>query len=265
MEAPSNPYKTIVTYGLLFLGVVALYYLFNFLYGTSDIFTVQLLNVSTDATKIPATLPDIPSPLSGGEYSANIWVYITSFRNSSGLTTSRKHVFELQGKGFSTLVVALGADQSSLITRVETNDTIQVLTPAGITAFLATATEASASQGNPPVCDIPEIDLQRWIHLAVSINGRIMDVYMDGKLARSCILPDIPVASEAGNQGVYAGGFPGYVSGIKFRAYALTPDRVYAEYQAGPYSSSNFMTFIAEKFGIRLTLQKEQELLENSA
>jgi len=103
-----------------------------------------------------------------------------------------------------------------------------------------------------PQCDVHDIDLQRWIHIAVSINGRIMDVYMDGKLARSCILPDIPLASESGDQAVVVGGFPGYVSGVKFRAYALTPDRIYAEYQSGPYSSSNFMTYIAEKFGIRV-------------
>ena len=56
------------------------------------------------------------------------------------------------------------------------------------------------------MCDLTDIDLQRWINITVSVNGRIVDVYYDGKLARSCVLPTIPVASDNGQQIVRCNG-----------------------------------------------------------
>jgi hypothetical protein len=107
-----------------------------------------------------------------------------------------------------------------------------------------------------PMCDIQDIDLQRWINITVSVNGRIVDVYYDGKLNRSCVLPDIPMAPESGVQVVATGkkgGFGGKISGVQFFAYPLTPDRIYAIYQAGPKGPAGFIAFLAEKLGIKLT------------
>jgi hypothetical protein len=83
-----------------------------------------------------------------------------------------------------------------------------------------------------------------------------VDVYYDGKLARSCVLPDIPSAPETGLQSVVIGqkgGFGGKISGIQFFAYPLTPDRIYSIYQAGPRGAAGFLGYIAEKMGIKLT------------
>jgi hypothetical protein len=107
-----------------------------------------------------------------------------------------------------------------------------------------------------PMCDIQDIDLQRWINITVSVNGRIVDVYYDGKLNRSCVLPDIPMAPDSGVQTIIAGnkgGFGGKLSGIQFFGYPLTPDRIYAIYQAGPKGPAGFLGFVAEKLGIKLT------------
>lgn len=196
----------------------------------------------------------------GGEYTFSMWMYINSWDgNSPG---KPKNVFYIRDDEVSSNFLMVGAlypNTPKMLIRTHTRTP-----PDGVTdmtdvkkyaqLFNVASSEFSTmlTDISLPQCDVQDIDLQRWIHLAVSINGRIMDVYMDGKLARSCILPDIPMSSEKGNQAIGVGGFPGYVSGVKFRAYALTPDRIYAEYQAGPYSTSNFITFIAEKFGIKL-------------
>jgi hypothetical protein len=118
------------------------------------------------------------------------------------------------------------------------------------------ATSMFRSTVNTPMCDLVDIDLQRWINITISVNGRIVDVYYDGKLARSCVLPDIPTASMSGRQGItigQKGGFAGKVSGIQFFAYPLTPDRIYSIYQAGPRGAAGFIGYLAEKIGIKLT------------
>merc|ERR1712070_804360 len=35
-------------------------------------------------------------------------------------------------------------------------------------------------------CDIINIPLQRWVHLALVMHNKTLDVYLNGKLARSC-------------------------------------------------------------------------------
>lgn len=105
-------------------------------------------------------------------------------------------------------------------------------------------------------CNVMDVDLQRWIHVAVSVNKQIVDVYMDGKLARSCVLPAPQKPSEDGKQSISilpaGNSFNGYLSGIHFSAYADTPDKIYGRYQSGPYTSTSFYDYLSEKLGIRI-------------
>jgi hypothetical protein len=125
----------------------------------------------------------------------------------------------------------------------------------GSSAFPGTSSTPTV---NMPMCDVMDIDLQRWIHVTISVNGRIMDVYLDGKLSRSCILPSEQKGiSSDGLQAVLlspgdGGGFKGYFSGVQFSGYAVTPDQIYARYLAGPYAARSFLDFIKEKIGIQI-------------
>jgi hypothetical protein len=116
---------------------------------------------------------------------------------------------------------------------------------------------SSATLQNMTPCDVMDIDLQRWMYVCVSVNGRILDVYLDGKLARSCILPSTQKYSLTGNQTIHlipsSTSFNGYVSGVHFSSYAVAPDQIYANYQAGPYSSAGFLDFLLEKLNISIT------------
>jgi hypothetical protein len=108
-------------------------------------------------------------------------------------------------------------------------------------------------------CDVMDIDIQRWINVAVSVNGRIMDVYLDGKLARSCIMENVHEykTTNAGPQVIMLcpskTTYKGYISGVLFSNYAVTPDVIYARYQSGPYFSSSFLDYMVDKLGIRIS------------
>ena len=35
------------------------------------------------------------------------------------------------------------------------------------------------------------VPLQKWVNLIISLYGRTLDVYIDGKLVRTCVLPGV--------------------------------------------------------------------------
>jgi len=86
------------------------------------------------------------------------------------------------------------------------------------------------------LCDLPAIDLQKWVCVAVAVNGKTVDVYIDGKLARSCVLPALYKVDGGGYTAdlLDYGGFGGYVNSIQMYNYALNPNAVYNLYMGGP-------------------------------
>jgi hypothetical protein len=187
----------------------------------------------------------------GGEYTLSYWMYIQNWQAKG--TNGNIDVLAVTDSGLT--------DQYVLACSLYANEPKMMIRAGGVgdtSALKASYPGTSSTPGtNMPMCDVMDIDLQRWIHVTISMNGRIMDVYLDGKLARSCILPsEQKNISSKGTQTVLLapkGGFKGYFSGVQFSAYAVTPDQIYARYLAGPYSSRGFMDFIKEKIGISIT------------
>jgi hypothetical protein len=101
-----------------------------------------------------------------------------------------------------------------------------------------------------PLCDLPDIDMQRWVNVTIAVNGRTVDVYMDGKLARSCVLPSF-YKVDAGGYSAYLlsyGGFGGEISNVKIYDGALNPEQVYKNYMAGPEPITSFINWFKTVF-----------------
>ena len=241
--------------------VIALYYLYLFLVKGNEL-EVQVLNGEAVANK-PAvyTLPKNPEVRvkQGGEYTISFWMYIHSWDYRSGLPKSVLQIVDSNLRGSTLFTSILYPNEQKLMVRIHTekpSDDMDYTLNSNFDNLLGG--NAGAQMFSPsmstPMCDIQDIDLQRWINITVSVNGRIVDVYYDGKLNRSCVLPDIPSAPDSGTQSVLIGqkgGFGGKISGIQFYAYPLTPDRIYAIYQAGPVSN-NFLGYLSDRLGIKL-------------
>lgn len=92
-------------------------------------------------------------------------------------------------------------------------------------------TAASPNEG----CDIKNIPLQKWVHIAYILNNRTVDIYIDGKLERSCVLRGVPIRN---NKPLYVcdnNGYFGKISNLVYYKYALKPNEVYDVYSKGPY------------------------------
>lgn len=247
---------------IVILGAVALYYLYQYTYGTQGL-TGQTI-ISTAIPGNVATKPalyTIPPIYEGGEYSVTFWVYVTGFKDQTGLN---KHILEIRGVNYSTLAVGLGAHRNKLITRVNTaggsanSGKTSLNTNEVKSLFTTTQVPSGLLEQGMELCDLPEIDLQRWVCIGIVLNGRTCDLYMDGKLARSCVLPGPFKVDPKGYQMKLLDfdGFDGFLSDVTCYQYALNPDQAYRIYMGGPSdtASSNFLGWLKSIFGLEGTV-----------
>jgi hypothetical protein len=90
-------------------------------------------------------------------------------------------------------------------------------------------------------CDLLEIPLQRWSHVVITLWNRTTDVYLNGKLVRSCILKNVPKIPHSDPLYVCQdGGYDGKFSQLRYFNRALNADEAYYLYSEGP-SSCNFI------------------------
>jgi hypothetical protein len=99
------------------------------------------------------------------------------------------------------------------------------------------ASDDSLVGGTPVQCDIPEIDLQRWTMVTVVLSGKTIDVYIDGKLLRSCVTASyfkVDPTADVQLKIAERGGFDGYIGHTTVGSYVMNPDEIYKTYMSGP-------------------------------
>ena len=250
------------------LALVALYYLYQYLFGPSGLEGKVVLDGISAANPSPAyttSIDNLPAIYEGGEYAVNTWIYINDYAVNRG---KNKCIFTLGGRTFLTLAVYLGAYKNSLNVRVHTkNSSPGSIVPAGNAPSPASgiANDLSAATlntifgnmqsdgsllANLQPCDIPSVDLHKWVQVTVCLNNKTCDVYLDGKLARSCVLPSFFKVDRTNltlNVADYD-GFGGYVSNVSAYNYALNPEQVWQLYMSGPGKNYTFMAYLTAMF-----------------
>ena len=243
-----------VLVGILLLWVV--YSVYTYLYPASDANYVKFLAGEADARK-PITLDhwQVPSIYTGGDFTYSMWIYIDDWNY---MASKYKFLFSLSPVvlgGFSPLVGVLTPMKNSLIVRAATSDVpataiVSPSKPTGpditkeanlqILLKQQTTTTMFESTVDQP-CDVKEVAVQRWTNITIVNSGRVLDVYMDGKLTRSCMLDtvlQVPRGQLKLRLGE-SGGFGGRYSCIQMWNQQLTPDLIYSIYQAGPVQTQH--------------------------
>jgi len=191
--------------------------------------TTTLTGTQFKGSQVPVIYP-------GGEYSVSVWIYVTNW-GAAGSTGKNKPFLVLSSGGtLATLVMYLGQFTNKLGIRV--SDTVQnQIKLTDMSSIVVGNSSYSDSDGMPP-CDIEQVDIQRWVNITVIMMGKTVDVYIDGKLSRSAILPGLFTADGSVPTLTLGSpdGFGGLIGMTRAANVAYTPDRVYANYQEGPFS-----------------------------
>ena len=92
---------------------------------------------------------------------------------------------------------------------------------------------------NATDCEISDFPLQKWVNLLISFNGTAMDVYVDGKLVKSCV---VNMGSEiAKTESIILGDDPttvnnidvGFITNVKLKATPIAPQEAWDIYSQG--------------------------------
>jgi hypothetical protein len=88
-------------------------------------------------------------------------------------------------------------------------------------------------------CEISEFPLQKWVNLIISFNGSAMDVYVDGKLVKSCVVNIGSRIQET--QSIVLGddrnevrtADVGFITNVKLKAAPIAPQEAWDIYSQG--------------------------------
>ena len=234
--------------------LVALFYLWKWLYGNSDMQDMVVYSSPSDG--LPAkdkkskvfSGAQVPQIYGGGEYSISTWIYVTNWGINKG---KNKPFLVLSGgspeaTGIMTMVMYLGQFTNKLGVRVSVesanNDKGNLTYAKDYTAIVKGETPYTDTSEDFRKCDIEQVDLQKWVNITTVLVGRTIDIYIDGKLSRSCLLDglfkvdgDTPTLKLGGPD-----GFGGIIGMTRAANFAYSPDRVYSYYQDGPFAGFSF-------------------------
>jgi len=281
--------KSIISLTVFILVLIALYYLYQFMYGASgSLSSTSLLGSLTATSKGSTADPNSVAVVNmtgvsqGGQYSVSMWVYVASTKAN---TSSVIHLLDVTGGtssakvGNTLLFIGLDPVNGTLVVRQsssaegDTSMPVAGSSPSSSHSYSLSSLMSgymSASSSHTPSsyktddrCDIVNgIEYQRWVLVTVVASGRTLDVYLDGKLSRSCVYNgNNAIGVQTGNAVVTIGNRPagvvpmtGYFSSTDYYNYALTPDLIWGIYQGGPSTSTSSTNFFSTLFSTDINL-----------
>lgn len=105
-------------------------------------------------------------------------------------------------------------------------------------------------------CVIRNFPLQSWVNLIISLYGRTLDVYIDGKLVRTCVLPGVAKMNPDANINVTpGGGFSGWTAKFEYWDDATNPQQAFNIYRSG--FGQNALVNLFNKYRIKISYLKD--------
>jgi hypothetical protein len=134
--------------------------------------------------------------------------------------------------------VVLGAVENSLSVSLNCFPGIEQL-PTGTSG----ASETKPQNSIVNTCSVTNVPIQKWVNLVISVYGRTMDLYIDGKLVKTCLLPGIANVNNDSN--VYMspqGGFNGWTSKFQYYPNPINPQQAWDIYRQGYSNGMNIFS-----------------------
>lgn len=204
---------------LIFVFLLMLYLLYQY-------FTASKPLTGTHPATTAITIDD--SKMAKTNNSSNctysIWFYVSDWNYRYG---EPKVIFERKNNSGD---IAISAKLDAL----QNNVNVEVLTYS-----TTDGTSAGNYNNQPPApilhhCSVDNVPLQRWVNLLISVYGRSMDIYIDGKLVRTCVLPGLAdVSSNKPIKITGGGGFQGFTSKFRYYNTPSNPQQAWNIYKEG--------------------------------
>jgi hypothetical protein len=216
--------------------VVFILMLLRYIFTDPNTLQSSVQSGKTSSTILSNSLATNGSGIPSSNFAYSIWLYVNDWNYRYGepkVVFGRMGASSPSNSGSIPGVSGLDPCPAIVLDPMENNLSISLGCYPGIDQ------QPSTPGGNTVVhtCNVSNIPIQKWVNVIVSVYGRSLDVYIDGKLVRTCLLPG--VANINNNSNVYItpfGGFDGWTSKFQYYSNSLNPQEAWNIYAKG-YSS----------------------------
>jgi len=181
-------------------------------------------------------------------YGYSVWIYVDSWITSNSETILGKNILTRCGTSAPVFNLYLDNAQNNLKLRMSGTTTTKT-------------------------CDIKNIKLQKWVNITMSVYGNTVDLYLDGKLVRTCVLTAIPTPAISDTlfvggaytistttcKGDSEGDLRGYISNVVYKSDYFTPEEAWNIYSAG-YSGAGMFDFV-NRYKLNFSVIKDDQTL----
>ena len=231
--------ELIYTILIVVVVLVALYFILGWTFQKSTQLTS--LQHANKHQKIPAS--QLANSGNSSNYAFSTWFYVEDWNTNYG---QDKVLLNRQGKDSSKQSpkscpkIYLGARE---------NDIHIDLTVYG---------GSDLKHLKPHSAVVRNFPLQKWVNLIISLYGRTLDIYIDGKLVQSDILSGVAVPCNSSDVEVTPDkSFDGWTSNFKYWSHALNPQEAYNVYKDGYGGSS--LGNIFNKYRVKVSFLEDNK------
>ena len=238
-----NPLTIVITIVLIVVILVILYYIFydpNTLQGEQSgkkMSRIEASSLQTDGSN--------SAPVN---YTYSIWFYVTDWNYKYGkpkvifgrMGAKSKNKNDHNSSSSSSDVGGKNPSPAVVLGAIENNLAISVSCYPGQDSQPSTPGEKTVVH----TCNISNVPIQRWVNLLITTYGRTLDVYLNGKLTRTCLLPGIVASSQKAPIYVTpAGGFDGTTSRFQYWPQSFNPQQAWNIYTRGPGTGTKLSNY----------------------
>lgn len=211
------------------------------IYTVYKLMTKKTISVSdlSDASKtilIPASKTEGKSS-GNNNYGYSVWLYVEAWKTSGQLLTNKNVITRCNPSGIPLFEMYLDNEQNDLMLDMSDSNGIPIETS----------------------CVIRNVQLQKWINITMSIYGNTVDLYLDGKLVRTCIMASMPASLSSGDNLYIGGGYDidsanklipkdgdleGFISNVVYKNDYFSPEEAWNIYSTG-YSGAGMFNFLS--------------------
>ncbi len=241
---------------LLFVIIIVLLYIV-IKYVIKDVNTLTGLVSAQTMQKIEASsLASSSSAGATSNYTYSIWFYVDDWNVKYG---EPKVVFGRMAsemdKNQPCPLVSLAPLENNLIVSLAIYPGMDTAPIEDTTTTTTTTDTDTSTESSIHRCMVANIPIQKWVNVLISTYGRSLDIYIDGKLVRTCVLPG--VARVESSTPVYItpnGGFSGWTAKFQYWPDSCDPQKAWNIYKAG-YGAS-MLAGLLGKYTVKVSLME---------
>ena len=221
---------------IIIIGLVIIYFALSY-FLNPEVTLTSLFNAERKQAIAAST---IPSNITSN-YTYSIWFYINDWNYKFG---EEKIILDRTNNTTHFPKISLGKIQNDL--------------QIDIAYYNILNNDTNTPEFGNHSCNVLNIPLQKWVNIVITTYGKTLDVYMQGKLVKTCVLPGVPYIDNEKNLVVTPnGGFKGYTAKFQYLGNSVNPEQAYDIYKAG--YGGNIFGDLFNKYKIKVSYLKDDE------